>query len=76
MVNEFHGYDHINFNPTHTSMNGHSALISGDSWLDNVGMDISGSPNMLIRDVWILVVACVLFWVGGYLGFRFQRYVR
>ena len=58
---EFHGYDHLDFNPSHSSMGGKSALISGD----NVGMDISSSPNMLIRDVWILTVACLLFWVGG-----------
>jgi hypothetical protein len=73
---EFHGYDHLEFNPSHSSMGGQSALISGDTWLDNVGMDISSSPNMLIRDVWILTAACLLFWVGGYVSFRVQRYVR
>ena len=59
-------------------MGSKSALISGDTWLDNVVVDISSSANMLIRDVWILTAACLnlLFWVGRYLSFRVQRYVR
>ena len=57
-------------------MGSKSALISGDTWLDNVVVGISSSPNMLIRDVWILTAACLLFWVGRYLSFRVQRYVR
>ena len=28
---EFHGYDHLDFNPSHSSMGGKSALISGDT---------------------------------------------
>ena len=32
MVNEFHGYDHLQFNPSHSSMGANAALISGDTW--------------------------------------------
>ena len=76
MVNEFHGDSELQFNPSHSSLNGHSALISGDTWLANVGMDIYSSPNMLLRDTLILAVACLSFWVGGYVSLRTQRYLR
>ena len=40
MVNEFHGYTTLSFNPSHSSLGGKAALISGDTWLVNVGMDM------------------------------------
>ena len=76
MVNEFHGDSELQFNPSHSPLNGHSALISGDTWLVNVGMDIVSSPNMLLRDTLIPAVACLTFWLGGYFSLRTQRYLR
>ena len=37
MVNEFDGYEKLEFNPSHSSLNGKAALISGKTWLVNVG---------------------------------------
>jgi hypothetical protein len=36
MVNEFDGYDELQFNPTHSSLGKKSAMISGKTWLVNV----------------------------------------
>ena len=76
MVNEFDGYEELQFNPSHTSLGPKSALISGKTWLVNVGMDVFASPNMIVRDTIILSAACVIFWAAGYVSFRVQRYVR
>jgi hypothetical protein len=75
-VNEFDGYAELQFNPSHSSLGQKSALISGRTWLANVGMDVFAHPNLLIQDVLILGAACVLFWMSGYASFRWQKYVR
>jgi len=75
-VNEFDGYQELQFNPSHSSLGQKSALISGKTWLVNVGMDIFACPNLLLRDVLILGVTCVIFWVGGFTAFDMQKYVR
>ena len=75
-VNEFDGYTEVQFNPSHSSLGTKSALISGKTWLANLGMNVFASPNLLLRDVLILGTACIFFWVGGYFSFRVQQYVR
>ena len=75
-VNEFDGYTELQFNPSHSSLGQKSAIISGQTWLVNVGMDVYAHPHLLIRDVLILSGACALFWMSGYASFRWHKYVR
>ena len=76
MVNEFHGYIELEFNPSHSSLGTKAALISGDTWLVNVGMDVFSNPYLLAQDVAILGFCCLTFYVAGYACFAVQRYKR
>ena len=56
MVNEFHSYIDLEFNPAGT---GHSSVleISGDEWLVNIGMN----KDRMAADVAILSLVLVFF---------------
>jgi hypothetical protein len=43
-------YSDLRFNPSHSSLGDKAVLISGDTFLANIGMDIFGHPNLMLKD--------------------------